>query len=196
MKDSKEFMDNYKENALKVLELINSSKKNERERDTDDNRNNINQAFSEVYDIVNHIEKDLYNKIPKKFIAMLEKNKDEKYVPQIDYSKSINEQKLLKDTRVILSLIYRDYICTKEEREEIDERDRKEMRKKERKTQIKYSYDNLFKKKILFYSRLNNEDFEVTLDDSVDTLTDTSIKLLKEGKSKVLKFPENSSNNK
>lgn len=53
-----------------------------------------------------------------------------------------------------------------------------------------------FKKKILFYSRLNNEDFEVTLDDSVDTLTDTSIKFLKEGKSKVLKFPENSSNNK
>lgn len=53
-----------------------------------------------------------------------------------------------------------------------------------------------FKKKILFYSRLNNEDFEVTLDDSVDTLTDTSIKLLKEGKSKVLKFPENNSNNK
>lgn len=53
-----------------------------------------------------------------------------------------------------------------------------------------------FKKKILFYSRLNNEDFEVNLDDSVDTLTDTSIKLLKEGKSKVLKFPENSSNNK
>lgn len=78
---------------------------------------------------------------------MLEKNKDEKYVPQIDYSKSINEQKLLKDTRVILSLIYRDYICTKEEREEIDERDRKEMRKKEREAQIKYSYDNLFKKK-------------------------------------------------
>ena len=130
-----------------VLELINSSKKNERERDTDDNRNNINQAFSEVYDIVNHIEKDLYNKIPKNFIAMLEKNKDEKYVPQIDYSKSINEQKLLKDTRVILSLIYRDYICTNEEREEIDERDREEMRKKERKAQIKYSYDNLFKKK-------------------------------------------------
>ena len=114
MKDSKEFMDNYKENSLKVLELINSSKKNERKRDTDDNKNNINQAFSEVYDIVNHIEKDLYNKIPKKFIAMLEKNKDEKYVPQIDYSKSINEQKLLKDTRVILSLIYKDYICTKE----------------------------------------------------------------------------------
>lgn len=47
-----------------------------------------------------------------------------------------------------------------------------------------------FKKKIVFYNRLTDEDFEVTLDDSVDTLTDTSIKLLKEGKSKTLKFQE------
>lgn len=46
------------------------------------------------------------------------------------------------------------------------------------------------KKKIVFYNRLTDEDFEVTLDDSVDTLTDTSIKLLKEGKSKTLKFQE------
>lgn len=53
-----------------------------------------------------------------------------------------------------------------------------------------------FKKKIVFYNRLTDEDFEVTLDDSVDTLTDTSIKLLKEGKSKTLKFSENNNNNK
>ncbi len=46
------------------------------------------------------------------------------------------------------------------------------------------------KKKIVFYNRLDDKNFEVTLDDSVDTLTDTSIKLLKEGKSKTLKFPE------
>ena len=50
------------------------------------------------------------------------------------------------------------------------------------------------KKKIVFYNRLTDEDFEVTLDDSVDTLTDTSIKLLKGGKSKTLKFPEIDSN--
>lgn len=47
-----------------------------------------------------------------------------------------------------------------------------------------------FKKKIVFYNRLDDKNFEVTLDDSVDTLTDTIIKLLKEGKSKTLKFPE------
>lgn len=47
-----------------------------------------------------------------------------------------------------------------------------------------------FKKKIVFYNRLDDKNFEVTLDDSVDTLTDMSIKLLKEGKSKTLKFSE------
>ena len=50
------------------------------------------------------------------------------------------------------------------------------------------------KKKIVFYNRLTDEDFEVTLDDSVDILTDTSIKLLKEGKSKTIKFQENNNN--
>lgn len=53
-----------------------------------------------------------------------------------------------------------------------------------------------FKKKIAFYNRLDNENFEATLDDSVDILTNTSIKLLKEGKSKTLKFENNDSNNK
>lgn len=52
-----------------------------------------------------------------------------------------------------------------------------------------------FKKKIVFYNRLDDKNFEVTLDDSVDTLTDTSIKLLREGKSKILKFSENNNNN-
>lgn len=36
----------------------------------------INQAFCEVYDIVNHMEKDLYNKIPQGFVDMLYKNRD------------------------------------------------------------------------------------------------------------------------
>lgn len=38
--------------------------------------NTINQAFSEVYDIINHMEKSLYNKIPQEFIKMLYNNRD------------------------------------------------------------------------------------------------------------------------
>ena len=34
------------------------------------------QAFSEVYDIINHMEKSLYDKIPQGFIKMLYNNRD------------------------------------------------------------------------------------------------------------------------
>ena len=41
--------------------------------------NTISQAFAEVYDIMMHFEKDLYNKIPKSFIELVEQNRDKKY---------------------------------------------------------------------------------------------------------------------
>ncbi len=36
----------------------------------------INQAFNETYDIINHMEKELKSKIPKKFIDFIEENRD------------------------------------------------------------------------------------------------------------------------
>ena len=36
----------------------------------------INQSFCEVYDIINHMEKDLYDRIPKGFIEMIKNNRD------------------------------------------------------------------------------------------------------------------------
>lgn len=38
--------------------------------------NVTNQAFSEVYDIINHMEKSLYSKIPQGFKKMLYNNRD------------------------------------------------------------------------------------------------------------------------
>lgn len=38
--------------------------------------NTINQAFSEVYNIIMHMEKEMYSKIPSGFIKMLEDNRD------------------------------------------------------------------------------------------------------------------------
>ena len=104
----------------------------------------INQSFTEIYDIVMHLEKSLYNKIPNSFIQMLKDNKDDNYKVNIDYSKSINEQDLLKDTRVILSLIYRDYICSKEKRQELIEKDKIELKEYEEILNEKYDIENIF----------------------------------------------------
>ena len=38
--------------------------------------NTINQDFSEVSDIINHMEEELYNRIPKRFIEMIRENRD------------------------------------------------------------------------------------------------------------------------
>lgn len=118
----------------------------------------INQAFSEVYDIINHLDTKLYKKIPISFIEMIKENKDDTYHPQIDYSISINRQELLKDTRTILSLIYRDYICSDEKREELRYNDIIEFRKYQEENAIGFNYDDIFKKrKEETATNLNNE---------------------------------------
>lgn len=99
------------------------------------------QALSEVYSIINHLDKNLYKKIPNNFINMIENNRDLKYDVNIDYTKNINEQNLLQETRVILSLIYRDYLCTKEEREKIILKDKKELEQNEQILREKYKID-------------------------------------------------------
>ena len=38
--------------------------------------NTIYQSFSEVYDIILHMEERIYHKIPKTLIAFIEKNRD------------------------------------------------------------------------------------------------------------------------
>ena len=148
MDSSKKFKDNYKYNVKKVLQIIEENRinqvKQKKEESIKQEKENINQAFSEVYDIINHFEKRIYNKIPTRFIEMIKANKDNSYQPQIDYSISINKQKLLKETRIILSLIYRDYICSNEKREELKYNDMIEIKEYQEKI---YNPDNLFKKK-------------------------------------------------
>lgn len=69
------------------------------------------QAFSEVYDIINHMDNEIKEKIPNGFINLVKNNMDINYKIDIDYSQSIVNQNLLHETKILLSLIYRDYIC-------------------------------------------------------------------------------------
>ena len=107
----------------------------------------INQSFSEVYDIINHFDKNMYEKIPSSFIEMIKQNRDQKYNVSLDYSKKITEQKLLYETRVILSIIYRDYICTKEKRQELLEKEKLELMEKQSEMNQKFNVDEIFNKK-------------------------------------------------
>ena len=109
-------------------------------------RNTINQAFSEVYDVINHMEKKMQEKIPKNFMNLIKDNRDLSYDFKIDYTGDIKKQ-LLKESKIILSLIYRDYLCSKEKREELLSLDLEEIRREEKILQEKYQIDFESRKK-------------------------------------------------
>ncbi len=108
--------------------------------------NTINQSFTEVYDIIMHFEKDMYSKIPPKFLNLVKQNRDMNYKVNIDYNKNLNEQNLLQKTKIILSLIYRDFLCSPEQRNELIEKDKIELELEEKLLREKYNPDNIFKK--------------------------------------------------
>ena len=109
----------------------------------------IEQAYVEVSEILNHLNKDLYSKIPTTFINFINNNKDSNYKPNLDFSKNINDQSLLNDTRTILSIIYRDYLCTPEKKKELLDKDRESLEKEKEK-------DNLNKNNIVPNDVFNN----------------------------------------
>ena len=84
------------------------------------------EAFTEVNEILKYLSEDLLNKIPKEFIDNIKENMSTSYILKYDNTKGINEQNLKQETRAILSVIYRDYICDEDIKKEIIRKDRKE----------------------------------------------------------------------
>lgn len=112
-------------------------------------QNTINKAFAEVYDVTMHLGSELRNKISSKFLDVIEKNRDTSYKVNIDYSKNLEEQELLQDTKTILGLIYRDFLCDEEKRAELIAQDKKAFIEYQKELRKKYNPDNLFGKRVI-----------------------------------------------
>jgi len=119
--------------------------------------NTLQQSFAEVYDIIMHFGNTLYNKIPKSFIDFIEQNRDKEYRININYLKDINDQDLLQDTRAILSLIYRDYLCEKDQKYRLQKQDNLLLEKRNKTIVEEYNPKSIFEKIGNEYSTNNNE---------------------------------------
>ena len=82
-------------------------------------KEDIYKAFSEVYTILEYSNEEIRNKIPNDFILLIKNNKDVNHKLVLDEKKPLNEQKLLIETREILAVIYRNYLCSEDERKEL-----------------------------------------------------------------------------
>lgn len=104
------------------------------------------QSLKEVYTILNVMGKEYINKLPHKLISFIKENMDNSYISNINVNIPINEQLLKKDTKILLSLIYRTYWCNEEKRNELLEEDAYLKCEKEKEIREKYNPDNIFKK--------------------------------------------------
>lgn len=107
----------------------------------------IKKAYSEVYEILKLVDKEYFDKIPKKFVEFLEREKDNNYIPNINENISLEEQKLLNDTINILAMIKLDYWCSSEEEKSELLKLLNENEKKHRENiNEKYNPENIFEK--------------------------------------------------
>lgn len=86
----------------------------------------IEQVFAEMYQVIQHCSYSVKRKIPDKFINFLKENMDEQWKGDLDFSLDLHEMNLLEDTRAMISLVYRDFLCTEAERQGMIEKDRLE----------------------------------------------------------------------
>lgn len=118
--------------------------------------NNYREAFAEVLEIIKHSKKDIIDKIPLKFIDFLKSNKSVDYIVNIDFSDENWVNNIKIETKTILGLIYRDYIVSPQEREQLinDEIElEKQLEDEKKKT---YDVDKLFKK----HEKINTTNIE------------------------------------
>lgn len=95
-----------------------------------DNGNNSNwkRAYAEVHQVLQH-SGSFISAIPKSFRTFIYENMDKNWCGRFDHTKKLEDMELLQETKIMLSLIYRDFICTEDERKALVETDRLELEK-------------------------------------------------------------------
>ena len=92
---------------------------------------------------------ELVNKIPSKFREMLEDERDKEYNPNIQ--EPLEKCKLKNETIIILGLIYKDFLCSQDEKRRLQEKDVRELQEVQRaieeEIREKYNPDDIFKNK-------------------------------------------------
>lgn len=104
------------------------------------------EAIVEVLEILQYSDDNIIEKIPKKLIEFWQRNKSTTYKPNLDHSKSINEMDLKKKTKSIISMIYLNYLCNDEEKNNIKLILKDNEEKYQQELGEKYNADNIFKK--------------------------------------------------
>lgn len=146
---------------------------------------NYEIALTEVDEILSFTDTELVNKIPIAFRKFIEKNKNKDYKPNITSGIPISEQVLKKETEAILSLIFRNYWATEEEKKELEKTDKITMEMLMAETQIKFPKDNAYSNKDI---PKNNNLIEKEVSDNIQLIAIKDMPWYKKIFAKLLKL--------
>lgn len=104
------------------------------------------EAFVEVLAILDNTPIEEKQGIPQKFINFLKENASKTYKIAFDRNKQIEELNLKKETKAMLSVIYYNYLCPQDKKQEYIELLNNNQTKLEEEIREKYNPDNIFKK--------------------------------------------------
>lgn len=111
---------------------------------------NSSLAYSEVYAILNMIEDEYKERVPKNVMDFFEEERDKEYNPIIDVNIPLEKQNLKRKTLVLLAILNLNYWCdSEEEKQEILDsfaKNEELKRIKEKELTENYNINNLFKK--------------------------------------------------
>lgn len=102
---------------------------------------NRNNAYTEVYIILQELNEEEYNKIPPEVINAIEENRNEDYEYELDDELELKEQPMLPETKAILFNLFRDYLATPEQKTKIVRMQNEARQKNELKKQQMYNTD-------------------------------------------------------
>lgn len=102
-------------------------------------------ALTEVFEILKYLPKDIKGKIPKKLMEFIEKEKDDTHV--VDVKQPLNIEDYSNEAIVLLGMIYIDFLCSQEEKNEFRQKSIELNKKNQQESLEKYNPDNIFKVK-------------------------------------------------
>ena len=118
------------------------------------------QSLKELNTILDFMNNEYIEKLPKKLLRFIKENMDISYEDNINQDTPIDKQNLKKDTKILLSLIYRNYWCDEDEKKKLMEEDANKKRGYEKEIYEKYNPDNIFnnKNKVIEDIKINEDE--------------------------------------
>ena len=113
-------------------------------------------AVAEILEILNHLPQELRKKIPSKLMEFFQEVSIKEDKPPINFSDGLQNINLSNKAKALLAMIYRNYLCSDEERKVFDEKLWQNEELYQQGLREKYHPDAIFKKPIENEKQENN----------------------------------------